>query len=242
MMESFLEFIFVLAAVKYCLSAALTRRVWLMALYGAVMAVAAFAIYPVVIGWRGDMAERMLANGSVVADAALLITVEAAAGIFVSVFVLDNYFMPSHKRRLRVFVLKVLPGVVCFFAAAYFESLFFRSFAGVEFAAGAAIYSCMLFAAVFGGSVAVSRLMPGESVKLESRIMLDMVMLFAALFINASVASYNTSSSHVEVNAAPVAALAAIVAAGVAAGYGCYRMAPAARRLWRRIKGGDGDF
>ncbi len=234
-MDSFLQFIFVLAAAKYCVNAALTRRVWLMALYAAVMAVTAFAVHPVVIGWRGDMAEELLVNGAIVADVALLITLEAVAGIFISVFVLDNYFMPSHKRRRSVFVLKVLPGVVCFVAAAYFESLFFRSFAGMEFATGAALYGCIVFAVVFGGSMAASGLMPGESVKLESRIILDMAILFVGLFVGASVTSYNTSGGHTQVETAPLLALAAMVGTGVAAGYGWHKVSPAVRGLWRRL-------
>lgn len=210
-MEQFLQFIFVLALAKYCVNAALTRRASVMALYAAVPAAVAFAIWPLVVETRGDVIASLLADTSLVADGALLITLEAVAGIFITIFVLDNYFMPKERRKRSIFVLKVLPGVVCFFAVAYFELLFFKASAGREFVTTALMYSALIFGVIMGFSLLLGYLMPGESTKLEAKILLDMVILFIGLFVNASIASYSVSSSHIELEFAPMLILLAMI-------------------------------
>lgn len=255
-MEQFLQFIFVLAIAKYCIDAALTRRVAVMAGYALVLAAVAFALWPTVIGWRGDMIADLLSDGPLVADAALIITVEAVAGIFISVLLLDNvfdetsaieftriaearkrlpkanYFMPKEKRRRSLFVLKVLPGVICFFAAVYFELLFFRSFVGVDFLTLALSYAGIVAAGVFLLSAALGWLMPGESTKLEAKIVLDMAILFMGLFVNASIASYNVSSSRTEVSLAPLVVFVSAAAVMAALGFLCYKVSPSIKKIF----------
>ena len=43
-MEQFLQFIFILALAKYCINAALTRRIFVEEIYAAVLAVVGFAV------------------------------------------------------------------------------------------------------------------------------------------------------------------------------------------------------
>ena len=225
-MEQFLQFIFILALAKYCINAALTRRIFVEAIYATVLAVVGFAVWPLVVNWRGDMIADLLSNSPLVADSALLITLEAVAGIFISVFLLDNYFMPKEKRRKSIFVLKVLPGVICFFAVAYFELLFFRSCVGMDFDKVALLYTAIVFAVVFGLSFLLGWLMPGESTKLEAKIVLDMAILFMGLFVNASIASYNISSSHTEVLWTPMLALIAMMVVLAVLGFIVYNVSP----------------
>jgi len=233
-MEQFLQFIFILAIAKYCLDAALTRRTAVMAAYAAVLAAVAFALWPTVIGWRGDMIADLLSDGPLVADGALVITLEAVAGIFISIMLLDNYFMPRRKRRRSLFVLKVLPGVICFFAAVYFELLFFRSFVGIDFMTVALMYAGIVLAGTFAVSLAFGWLMPGESTKLEAKIVIDMAILFIGLFVNASIASYNISSSHTEISPAPMAVFVAVTVVFAASGLLLHKVSPVIKKnvLW----------
>ena len=300
-MEQFLQFIFILAIAKYCIDAALTRRVAAMAAYAAVLAAVAFALWPTVIGWRGDMIADLLSDGPLVADGALVITLEAVAGIFISILMLDSLFdkpgaieptgpakakehppeinvaddpdavvstqsaetkgslpkadlsdgsdvteppvsagtgenrpilsTPEEGRRKALFVLKVLPGVICFFAVVYFELLFFRSFVGIDFLALALSYAAIVAAGIFLLSAVLGRLMPGESTKLEAKIVLDMAILLVGLLVNASIASYNISSSHTEISPAPMILFVAVTTLLAALGLLSYKVSPLIKKL-----------
>ena len=125
-MELYIQIIFVLALAKFCLKAAMTGRFWTMACYAFFAALVSLALYPTVIEQPATVITNLLADRELVTDGAVLTTTEAILGIFVSVFLLSNYFKPKGQRRKSVFVLKVVPGILWIFAVAYFELLFFR--------------------------------------------------------------------------------------------------------------------
>ena len=124
-MELYIQIIFVLALAKFCLKAAMTGRFWTMACYAFFAALVSLALYPTVIEQPATVITNLLADRELVTDGAVLTTTEAILGIFVSVFLLSNYFKPKGQRRKSVFVLKVVPGILWIFAVAYFELLFF---------------------------------------------------------------------------------------------------------------------
>lgn len=194
-MELYIQIIFVLALTKYCLKAAMTGRLRVMALYALGAAVVALALYPVVITQPVTIVAGLLANRSVVTDGAVLTTLEATLGIFVSIFLLDNYFKPRAQRKRRIFVLKVVPGILWMLGVAYFELLFFRERVGADFRATAALYAGILFAAVLLTAWAIHTLIRRESLKLELKILLNMAILFIGLLVNATVADYNLSNA-----------------------------------------------
>lgn len=134
------------------------------------------------------MITNLLADRELVTDGAVLTTTEAILGIFVSVFLLSNYFKPKGQRRKSVFVLKVVPGILWIFAVAYFELLFFRQRVGADFGATAAIYAGIVFAVVLLAAGFIHLFVRHESMKLELKIMLNMGILLIGLLVNASVA------------------------------------------------------
>ena len=182
-MELYIQIIFVLALAKFCLKAAMTGRFWTMACYAFFAALVSLALYPTVIEQPATVITNLL-----VTDGAVLTTTEAILGIFVSVFLLSNYFKPKGQRRKSVFVLKVVPGILWIFAVAYFELLFFRQRVGADFGATAAIYAGIVFAVVLLAAGFIHLFVRHESMKLELKIMLNMGILLIGLLVNASVA------------------------------------------------------
>lgn len=218
-MELYIQIIFVLALAKYCLKAAMTGSFRVMACYAAFAALLSLAIYPIVIRQPVTAISNLLADHSLVTDGAVLTTLEATLGIFVSIFLLNNYFKPKEQRRKSVFALKVVPGVIWIAAVAYFELLFFKSRVGYGFGATAAVYAAILFAGVLLAAGATHLLVRRESMKLELKIMFNMGILLIGLLVNASIADYNISDASTPVEWGALAALAAGVTLLFMAGY-----------------------
>ena len=187
-MELYIQIIFVLALAKFCLKAAMTGRFWTMACYAFFAALVSLALYPTVIEQPATVITNLLADRELVTDGAVLTTTEAILGIFVSVFLLSNYFKPKGQRRKSVFVLKVVPGILWIFAVAYFELLFFRQRVGADFGATVAIYAGIVFAVVLLAAGFIHLFVRHESMKLELKIMLNMGILLIGLLVNASAA------------------------------------------------------
>lgn len=202
-MENYLQFIFLLAITKYSLKASMNTRWWVTLLYPLAAAVLAYLIYPWMIQQRGDSFTAILADKGLVADCAVLITIEAILGILSSVYILDNYFQPKEKRKRSIFVLKVVPGLLVFIGIAYFELAFFKQFVGVPFGKVALLYSGVIFASVTALSFLLKWLMHGESLKLEAKITLNLLILVIALFVHASLTQYSVSNSQTDVGLVP---------------------------------------
>lgn len=218
-MELFMELIFIIALTKYCLKAALSARLLRLVGYAALASVFAMAIYPVVIEQPLTIVKQMLSDRQAVSNLALLTTAEAIAGIFISIYLLDNYFKPKAKRTKLAFVIKIVPGVLAFCGIAYFELLFFKFRAGGDFLTTAIIYAALLFAAIAIVSLLVRYSLPSESLKLEMKVILNMAILVFGLLVSSSVANYNVShaQSNIEWMAlfTLIVGAAALVALGV---------------------------
>lgn len=223
MMEIYVQVIFILAFMKYSLKAALSGSLAGISLYALFPALLSLLVYPVVIRQPGTLLQDFLSNVSFLSDGALVTTVEAVAGIFVSVFLLDNYFMPESKRRRSIFLLKIIPGAMFFFALGYFELLFFREMAGTDFLVTALIFALIAAVAVFAFSLLIFFAVPAESVKLEMKILLNIGILIGGLLVNSSVADYNVSNSVSETDWNALLAVSALFLISAVTGYALYR-------------------
>ncbi len=235
-MEQYLQLIFLLAFVKFGLKSSLVRKACMIPVYGIVAGAFVWAVYPLVIGLRGDSFTAILADRGMVSDCALLITVESVLGIMTSVLLLDNYFAPREKRKRSLFVLKVIPGVLFFVGVVYFELLFFKLLVGMPFGRAAALYGGTIFAAVTAGGFGLRWLLPGESMKLDAKILLDLAILGVAIFVNAAISDYSVSHSVGVVEWLPTAVAAAVIAVGAAAGFACYRRRDSLRRAAAAVR------
>ena len=194
-MEVYVQLILLLALVKYSLNAALTSRTWIISCYGLLASLVSLALYPLVIEQPVTLVSSLLGNDQLVSEGAVLTTIEAVAGIFTSIYLLDNYFMPKAKRKKSIFILKIMPGILFCLAIAYFELQFFKWRVGGDFVATAVIYAIGLFGILVGTALLLNYVLKGESPKLELQILLNIAILVIGLFINSSVAAYSISNA-----------------------------------------------
>lgn len=218
-MELYIQIIFVLAAMKFCLKAATTGRLWVIFIYAFAASLLSFAMYPIVIEQPLTIISDLLANKTVVTDIAVLTTIEAVAGIFVSIFLLDNYFMERSKRKRYVYALKVVPGIIFVFALAYFQLQFFKIRAGEDFLATALIYCSIIFGFVSLLSIAIKQLITAESLRLELKILLNIAILVIGLWINSAVADYNLSHAETTIEWGALIAISLILVSLFGLGY-----------------------
>lgn len=218
-METLVQLIFIISLVKYCLKAALSGSLWWLFGYACGAALVAMALYPVVLEQPLTIITDMLADRTTVSNVALVTTAEAIAGIFISIYLLDNYFKPKAERSKLAFVLKIVPGVVVFCAIAYLELLFFKFRAGNDFLHTAALYATLLFAAIFTIGFVAKYAISGESLKLEVKVILNMAILVVGLLVSSSVADYNISHAQATIEWKALGALivgaVALIAIGV---------------------------
>jgi len=218
-MELYIQIIFVLATMKFCLKAAATGRLWVIFGYAFAAALLSFAIYPIVIEQPLTIISDLLANKKIVTDIAVLTTIEAVAGIFVSIFLLDNYFAARPKRKRYIYFLKIMPGLIFFFALAYFQLQFFKQRAGEDFLITAIFYAAIVFGFVSMLSLAIKNMITAESLKLELKILLNTAILIIGLWLNSAVADYNLSNAETTIEWGALATMALIGCVLVGAGY-----------------------
>ncbi len=195
-MELFIQLIFSIAILKYCLKAASFSSFKIVFIYAALAAIFSLAMYPVIINMPSNIIEKLLANREIVTDGAVLSTIEAIGGVFISILLLDNYFAPREKRNRAFFALKGIPGLIAFVAMAYFQLLFFMNNVGVDFVISAAIYAALIFVSISIIAIFMYKNIPHESVRLELKILLNLAILVIGLLVNSSIADYNLSNAH----------------------------------------------
>ena len=204
---------------KFCLKAATTGRLWVISIYAFAAALLSFAMHTIVIEQPLTIISELLANKTVVTDIAVLTTFEAVAGIFVSIFLLDNYFTESTKRKRYIYALKIIPGVIFIFALAYFQLQFFKIRAGSDFLSTAILYALLVFTVISTISLTIKRLITAESLRLELKILLNIGILTIGLWINSAVADYNLSHAETTIEWRALATMTLIFIALIGGGY-----------------------
>lgn len=193
-METLIQIIFISAVVKFCLKVSFgcLRALFSYAFFAAVWGM---ILYPFVISQPVSIVTSFLRNKPVVADGAVLTTIEAIAGILLSVNMMDDSFTPEKKRKKSVALFRIVPGALFFPAVGYFELMFFKWRVGGDFVTTSILYALLTGLAVFLLSWLFSVGVRGENLKLEMNLLLNVTILFTGLLINASVADYNVSGA-----------------------------------------------
>ena len=199
-MEVIIQLIFILSIIKYCLNAALSNNLKVVIGQGALLAIFAFALYPIVINQPLTIIEELLSSRVVVENIALLTTVESIMGILISIYLLNNYFRPKAKRTKWSKFVKIITGVIVLCAVGYFQLLFFKWRVGGEFIITSLLYSGTLFIMVVAISLLLKYLLDSESLKLEVKLLLNLAIMVLGLLVCSSVADYNTSHATAEIN------------------------------------------
>ena len=221
-MDGLLQLIFILAFLKVCLSPAFLKKFRGTFVYALCAGLFAYAVYPLVIRQRADSFTAILADKGLVADFAVLVTVEAVLGIMICIYLLDNYFKPKEKRKKSVFALKLVPGPLFFIGIFYFELMFFKEFPGVSFGTTALLFSLLIFVLITVLSLILRYVMSGESLKLEAKILFNMAILLVGLLLNSSISAYNVAHSSDYTELAPTLSMIGVIILLSAMGYGIY--------------------
>lgn len=203
-METLVQFIFLVSLIKYCLKASLTGGLWAIICYALFCSLWAFICYPLVIHQPVTLIEQLLNNKKIVTDGAVITTFEAIMGILLSIRLLDNYFTPKTRRKKSLFILKVIPGILALTGILYFELMFFKMRVTEDFLITALLYAGLCMLGISSVSCFLKWLAPGESIKLEIKLILNLTILFAGLLINSTVADYNLSSAHIPLEWKPL--------------------------------------
>lgn len=217
-MEAFVNAILLTAMLKYCLKAAHNGSLGAIFIYSGALALASLAICPAVVNSPADTVRKLLSDPQATGNWAVLVTAEAAAGILISVKLLDNYFRPSARRSRMLRVLKVTPGILCLAGTWYYELEFFRMRAGAGFLQTALIYAALVFVVLSLLSLCFRLLLKGESAKLELKMLLNLGILAGGLLVNSSTAGYSKSSAVADTDWAALGAITAIALALAGAG------------------------
>lgn len=194
-MEIIVQLILLLAIVKYSLKAALTGKWVIIIAYALAGGMIAFAIHPYIIKLPTDIISQTLKDKVEVSNWAIISTVEAIAGIFLSLSLLNDFLKPPKERKQSLFALRVIPGVLFCVSIAYFELLFFKHNTGTGFATTALIYSGILSMAIFLLSLFFKRFIADKAVQLELKMILNIAILLISLVLNSTIADYNTSNA-----------------------------------------------
>lgn len=194
-MELYIQIIFILAIIKFCLKAAMTGRLWVILCYSFGASLISLSMYQIVIEQPTTIISELLANKKIVTDIAVLTSIESVMGIFISILLLDNYFMELPKRKMYMKILKVTPGLIFIFGIAYFQLQFFKIRVGADFLTTAILYSSIIFISITITALLLRNMVKAESLKLELKILLNIGILAIGLLINSTIADYNLSHS-----------------------------------------------
>lgn len=234
-MEVFVQLICIVVLVRYSLKAASSGSLTGLSLYAAFAAALAMMIYPWVIRQPLTIVSNLLADREMVQNIALLTTAEAIAGIFIPVYLLDHYFKPKEKRSFTSRMLKTIPGVLVFFAIAYFELLFFKYRAGGDFLVTAFLYGAILFLFTGISGCIFRYVLQSESLKLEIKVFMSLTILVGGLLISSAVADYNVSHAQTEIEWIPLIVLLAGTVALILLGVWMYQT-DFGKKLKRQLK------
>lgn len=192
-MEIYVQLILILALLNYCLNAALAGRPAVIGGCALFASIFAFVLYPVMITQPTSIISDFLSSRKLVTNWAVIATVEAVAGLFASVTLIQHHFKPKKDKKRSLVVLKAMPGVLFYIAIAYFELVFFKHNPGVAFNVLALFYAGIVLISTLSISAFVAWLLPAETSKFELKALISIAMLAICLFINSSVAEYNTA-------------------------------------------------
>lgn len=199
-MEILIQIILVLALIKYVLKAVMTGQLWSIFLYAAFAAVIAFIGYPLVIEQPSNIIHVLLSQHAWVSDMAVITTIEATLGIFASIYLLDDYIRPKTRNRWWSYLMRVVPGLLCFLGIFFFELLFFQYQAGHSFLITAIQYSILLFFTLSILGLLIHFFLDEAALRLELKVILNLEILVIGLIIYCKVAQYNNSQAIVHIN------------------------------------------
>lgn len=196
-METLVQLIFIIALTEYGLKA--SRSLQTLLLYATFIGIWGVIWYPWVINLPVTIAGQLLGNKEIVNTGAVLTTIEAVAGITISIKMLDDHFSSKQKQNRWVRTLKTVPGLLVLAAIPYFELLFFKMRLVDDFLTGSVVYALSVTLGMFALGLFFRTGVREPAQQLELKFLLNLAVLLGGLLINSSVAEYNISRASTEV-------------------------------------------
>ncbi|MBS9768652.1 MAG: hypothetical protein KGV44_14095 [Flavobacteriaceae bacterium] len=221
-MESLLQIIVLFAFVRFSCRATFFRSLKGIGVFALVVAVVSFACYPIVIEQSGDFYTTLLKDKTLVGNVAVLITLEAIAGMLLSIGLLNTLFVGKKKSRLKW--LQFLPEVLIIGAILYAEQQMFYAFPGLDFGLTAGITAGIFALGVGFLAVLIDWAVPENSGRYELNFLVNVFLFCVAILLNAGLSSYNTGSYQSDVQWLSMAVFLAVIVLLVALGFGLYRL------------------
>jgi hypothetical protein len=220
-MEIVFQFILVAGVLKYSSKATFFdgyRGIWLYSLIGGAIAMAS---YPIILHTDSDFFAKLMSDKGSVSNIAVVITIEAIAGMFISIGMLHNLF--AAKTNKWISVLKLIPGVLIIGIVFYTELMLFRAMAGISFhwIAITASISVMMATALL--SLMLKYVLPDISTRYEMKFLLNLLLLILAVLLNASLADYNTGHYRANTGYTKLLVFVGLAIAGFLVGWLLYR-------------------
>lgn len=231
-MEIVIQVILLLSIIKYCVKAALTgnyKGILLLSLFSSLVAI---VIYPILIKQSVNVIDIFLANKAMVADGALLITIESVGGIMLAIKFLDFNFLHKKRASKWMIIQKLFPGILFVFAIAYFEILFMSYRIGVNFLYSSLLFSFFIMLGVFLISMIIMFLVKEENQKIELSLIINLFILFFGLLVHSMISDYSISSAKTKIDWGAMATLFFIVIVFVVIG----RYAPVFLKQFKNYK------
>jgi len=211
------QLIVVAGILKYCTKATFFRGYRGILLYSVIGGAIAIASYPVILHTDSDVFDKLMSDKNAVSNMAVLITIEAITGMFVSIGMLNNQY--SAKTNKWIKMVKLLPGMLIVGIVFYAGLSLFRSMAGTSFHWIALTASISVMLGVFVLSVVLKFSLPEISTRYEMKFLVNILLLVLAIFLNAGLADYNTSHYQADVDYTKLLAFLGMAIAGFIAGY-----------------------
>jgi hypothetical protein len=215
------QLILVSGVIKYSCKATFFKGYKGIIIYALFSGIIAIACYPFIIKTDSDVFNTLMTDTALISNIAVLITIEAISGIFISIGMLNNLFESKLHKWIRV--LKLMPGVIIIGIIFYMELSLFRTLIGIAFYRIAIVAALLCMLGIIMLSSLIKYLLPHFSTRYELKFLINILLLISAVLLNAGLADYNTGSYTVNIEYTKLLVLAGIVITGFLSGLLLYK-------------------
>ena len=127
---------------------------------------------------------RLLSNNSLMTDFSVIQTIEAIAGILLSLYLVKSEYNERIDKKL--YYLIYFPGIVFLPALFFFESFVFLKITGFDFKLTALALAVLFPLIVLGTTWLISWLVPEKPLRFELKFLLHIVQLIFAVILYSS--------------------------------------------------------
>ena len=146
------------------------------------IAVYVYLMYSKAIEQSYSVFTEMISDSSLMTDFAVLLIIEAIAGLLLSIYLIRFYYNERVKKYFHYFV--YLPGITLFYAIFYLESYLFLQITGINFQWLAIILAIVIPLFLLTVKWIITSLIPEFDLRLELKFGLHIIQLVGAVILS----------------------------------------------------------